>query len=115
MWGVDADEPHSDALAVGDLVLIYLGEPASEFIGRAELASAAHAWTPAEARAFPGNADSGVLLAQVEEWETPVPMDLVLSRLDSSAKAKANFDVGVVQIIEHEYETVLAVAAERSA
>ena len=40
MWGVDADEPHRDALASGDLILIYLGAPEREFIGRAELASA---------------------------------------------------------------------------
>ena len=40
MWGVDADERHRDALAPGDLVLLYLGAPDREFIGRAELASA---------------------------------------------------------------------------
>ncbi len=42
MWGIDADEPHRDALAAGDLILIYLGPPEREFIGRAKLASAAH-------------------------------------------------------------------------
>jgi hypothetical protein len=25
MWGIDADEPHRNALAAGDLVLVYLG------------------------------------------------------------------------------------------
>jgi hypothetical protein len=50
MWGVHADEPHCDALASGDLVLIYLGAPEREFIGRAELASAVHEWTPSEAQ-----------------------------------------------------------------
>jgi len=39
MWGIDADEPHRNALASGDLILIYLGAPEREFIGRAELAS----------------------------------------------------------------------------
>ena len=37
MWGIDGDEPHRNALAVGDLILIYLGAPEREFIGRAEL------------------------------------------------------------------------------
>jgi hypothetical protein len=27
MWGIDADEPHRNALAPGDLILIYLGAP----------------------------------------------------------------------------------------
>jgi hypothetical protein len=34
MWGIDVDEPHRDALAPGDLILVYLGAPAREFIGR---------------------------------------------------------------------------------
>ncbi len=42
MWGIDVEEPHRDALAAGDLILIYLGPPEREFIGRAKLASAAH-------------------------------------------------------------------------
>ena len=53
MWGIDADEPHGDALAAGDLVLVYLGAPDREFIGRAELASAVHEWTPSEAQVYP--------------------------------------------------------------
>jgi hypothetical protein len=114
MWGVDADEPHRDALAAGDLVVVYLGAPDREFIGRAELASAVHAWTPTEAQVYPGASSSGVSLARVEEWGRPVPMNVVLSRLDRSAKAKADFEVGVVRITEHEYETVLAVAGEHA-
>ena len=113
MWGVDGDEPHRDALAAGDLVLIYLGAPEWEFIGRAELVSAAHAWTRSEARAYPGDSSSGVLLAQVEEWDPPVPMSTVLSQIDRSAGARADFEVGVVRITADEYETALAVAAER--
>ena len=41
-------------------------------------------------------------------------MFAVLSRLDPSAKARADFDAGVVRIIEHEYETVLTLATERT-
>ncbi len=114
MWGVDADEPHRDALAAGDLVLVYLGATERKFIGRAELASAAHDWTPSEAQAYSGDLPGGVLLTQVEEWDPPVPMSAVLSQMDPAEKAKADFDVGVVRITEGEYETALAVAAGRA-
>ena len=105
LWGVDADEPHRNALASGDLVLIYLAAPEREFVGRAELASPVRAWTPSP---------SGVLLAQVEEWNPPVPMKTVLSQIDPAENAKADFDVGVVRITAHEFETALAVAAARA-
>jgi hypothetical protein len=114
MWGIDADERHGNALAPGDLILIYLGAPEREFIGRAELASAAHEWTPSEAQMYPGDSPSGVLLAQVEEWDPPVPMSAVLSQLASAETAKADFAAGVVRITAGEYETALAVAAGRA-
>ena len=114
MWGVAADEPHRDALAPGDLVLIYLGAPEWTFIGRAELSSAVHEWTPSEALAFPSDSPSGVLLAQVEEWDPPVPMKPVLSQIEPSEKARADFEAGVVRITPNEYETALAVATGRA-
>jgi hypothetical protein len=112
MWGVDADEPHRDALAAGDLVLVYLGAPERKFIGRAELASPVRDWTQSEAQAYPGDSLAGVLLAQVEEWDPPVPMSAVLSRIDMSAGARADFETGVVRITADEYETAIAVAAQ---
>jgi hypothetical protein len=119
MWGIDAEEPHSSALAPGDLTLIYLGAPERDFIGRAELASAVHDWTPSEAQVYPGDSPSGVLLAGVEEWDPPVPMHAVLPQVDPAgsnpyiqANAKAGFHAGVVRITAHEYETVLALRAE---
>jgi hypothetical protein len=115
LWGVDADEPHRDALAAGDLVLVYLGAPDREFIGLAELASAVHDWAQAEARVYPGESPSGVSLAQVEEWSPSVPMHAVLSRIDTSENARADFENGVVRITADEFETALAVAGERSA
>lgn len=115
MWGVHADEPHCDALAPGDVVLIYLGgAPEREFIGRAELASAVHEWTPSEARVNPGDSPTGVLLAQVEAWDPPVTMSTVLAQIDPAENAKADFQAGVVRITAHEYDTALAVAAGRA-
>jgi hypothetical protein len=51
-----------------------------------------------------------VRLALIEEFDPPVRMDVVLSRLDSPL-ARADFDAGVVEITAHEYETVLSVAS----
>jgi hypothetical protein len=119
MWGVDAEEPHSGALASGDLTLIYLGAPQRDFIGSAELASAVRDWTPSDAQVYPGDSSGGVLLAGVEEWDPPVPMHAVLPQIDPAASnpyiqanAKAGFHAGVVRITAHEYETVLALRAE---
>jgi hypothetical protein len=109
MWGVAADEPHRSALDAGDLVLLYLGAPERELIGRAVLLSAVHKWTPSEAATYPGDASSGVLLADVEEWRPPLPMSEVLARIDTSEGARADFETGVVRITENEYETALSV------
>ena len=114
MWGIDAGEPHGNALAPGDLSLIYLGAPELEFIGRVELASAVQAWTPSEAQMYPGDSPGGVLLAQVEEWDPPVPMSAVLSQIDPAENARAEFEAGVVRITAGEYETAIAVAAGRA-
>lgn len=111
MWGVDEDESHRDAVAAGDLILIYLGPPERVFVGRAELASAVHDWTLSEAQLYPGDSLGGVLLAQVEEWDPPAPMETVLARIGPSESAKADFRAGVVRITASEYETAVAVAA----
>ena len=78
-------------------------------------------WSPAEVRAHPFGAQSGVLLADVEEWDPPVPMQAVVARVDPSgsnpfvqANARDGFRSGVVLITEGEYEAVLAVRAEIS-
>ena len=89
MWGVGRTGGHRDALAPGDLALIYLSAPQAEFIGRAELATAVHDWTPAEAAAYPGDSVSGVLLADFEEWDRPVPMDAVVRRIDPTDRTRS--------------------------
>jgi hypothetical protein len=110
MFGVHADEPHCKALASGDLVLIYVGAPEREFIGRAELASEVHEWTASETRLNPGVTSTGVLLGQVETWNPPIPMGSVLAHIDSP-EARSDFEAGVVRITAGEYETAVAVAA----
>lgn len=122
MWGVDRTERHRAALAPGDLALIYLPAPEAEFLGRAELATAVHDWTPSEATAYPGGSASGVLLAHVEEWDPPVPMDTVVRRIDPTgsnplvqANASVGFGMGVVRITDEEYENTLALRREAHA
>jgi hypothetical protein len=117
MWGVGRHERHRDTLAPGDLALIYLPAPEAEFIGRAELATAVHGWTPSEAEAYPGDAPSGVLLSHVEEWDPAVPMGAVVQRIDPTgsnplvqANAAAGFRTGVVRVTGDEYEAALALS-----
>jgi hypothetical protein len=114
IWGVDAGERHRDALAPGDLVLLYLGAPDRKFIGRAVLGSAVRDWTRRRARVYRGDSAGGVLLAEVEEWDPPVPMSAVLAQMDPAENAKADFQAGVVRITANEYATVLAVAGRRA-
>jgi hypothetical protein len=115
MWGVGRDEQHRDALAPGDLALIFLPSPDAEFIGRVELATAFHEWTASEAEAYPGDADGGVLLANVDEWDVALSMDSVVHRIDPTGSnpivqenAAAGFAAGVVLITAAEYESALA-------
>jgi hypothetical protein len=122
MWGVGPDERHRDALAPGDLALIYLSAPETAFIARVELASGVRDWTSSEAAAFPGDAEGGVLLAQVDEWDPAVPMDAVVRRIDPTGSnplvqtnAAAGFPTGVVRITLDEYEHALALGREAQA
>jgi hypothetical protein len=82
MWGIGEDERHRDVLAWRDLILICLASPGREFIGQAELASAVHEWTSAEAQVYPGDSPGGVLLSHVQELDRPVGMNTVLPRVD---------------------------------
>ena len=122
MWGVGRDERHRDALAPGDLALIFLPAPVEEFIGCAELATAVHEWTPSEAAAYPGDSAAGVLLASVDEWDLAVPMESVVQRIDPTGSnpivqtnAAVGFRMGVVLITADEYQNALALNREAPA
>jgi hypothetical protein len=119
MWGIGRQERHRDALAPGDLALIYLPAPEAEFIGRAELATAVHDWSASEAEAYPGDSPSGVLLSHVEEWDPAVPMATVVQRIDPTASnplvqenAATGFRTGVSRITDGEYENALDLSRE---
>jgi hypothetical protein len=119
MWGIGRQERYRDALAPGDLALIYLPAPEAEFIGRAELATAVHDWSASEAEAYPGDSPSGVLLSHVEEWDPAVSMATVVQRIDPTASnplvqenAAAGFRTGVSRITDGEYENALDLSRE---
>ncbi|WP_432882536.1 hypothetical protein ACQPYH_39745 [Kribbella sp. CA-245084] len=97
-WPIDPTEPHAQALASGDQVLIYLGPPERVFIAHAELASP---WT---------DATQGVLLTHVERWTPPIPMETVLAKIPPTENAQADFPRAVVRITRVEYESALSAA-----
>jgi hypothetical protein len=117
LWSVG--ERHAGALAPGDLALIYVAASGGGFIGRAELATAVHAWSPSEARAAPEGSPRGVELSDVELWDRAVPMTTVVARVDPTGSnpvvqqnARAGFRSGVVRLTAHEYEAALAASRE---
>jgi hypothetical protein len=121
MWGVGREERHRDALAPGDLALIYLAAEA-ELVGCADVATAVHDWSPSEAEAYPGDSPSGVLLSHAEDWDPAVPMESVVQRIDPTASsprvhanAAAGFQMGVVRIDDFEYEAALALSRDTQA
>src|SRR6476661_6165453 len=84
-----------------------------EFVGRAELKTAFLDPMPSEPDAS-GQAVSGVLLVDVEDWTSGVPLDVAVQRIDpkgSNPYVQANaagFHAGVVQITVNEYDIVVS-------
>jgi len=121
MWGIGADERDRHALAPGDVALIFVTTPEREFIGRVELATEVHEWTPEEAGSYPGDASGGVLLAGVERWDPAVSMETVVARIDPAgsnpivqSNAAHGFPRGVVGITADEYEAAMALRPRSS-
>jgi hypothetical protein len=112
MWGIGAKAPNRMSLTAGDHILIYVGAPEYEFIGHAELASAAHEWSLEEMARYPGSFESGVTFSKAESWPHPVSMKSVLPQLAfKETNPGARFFSGVIRITKEDYETVVAVGA----
>ena len=111
-WVVSRDERHRDALAPGDLALIFVALT-REFVGRAVIKSAFLEPMPSDP-ADSGIAVSGVLLGDVEYWTNAVELAVAVQRIDpngSNPYVQANaagFRAGVVQITVKEYDIVLS-------
>ena len=114
LWPLERDERHCSALAPGDLALIHVGTPRCEFVGRAVLATAFHAWTPSELEACAGGGSGGVQLTDVEEWPGAVSLDDVVRRIDPTASNPyvqanaAGFRSGIVSITAGECAAAIA-------
>jgi len=115
-WVFDREERHRDAIAPGDLALVFVALT-REFVGRAKLETAFLDPIPSDA-ATSGPPLSGVLLGDVEEWTTGVPLNIAVQRIDPTASNPyvqsnaAGFRAGVVQITVSEYDIVVALHDE---
>ena len=111
-WVFSREERHRDALAPGDLALVFVALT-REFVGRAELKTTFLDPMPSDP-ATSGPAVSGVLLGDVEDWTSGVPLDVAVQRIDpegSNPYVQANaagFRAGVVQITVKEYDIVVS-------
>jgi hypothetical protein len=111
-WAVSRDERHRDALAPGDLALVFVALT-REFVGRAELKTSFLDPMPSDSAAS-DPVVSGVLLGDVENWTVGVPLDVAVKRIDpngSNPYVQANaagFHAGVVQITVNEYDIVMS-------
>ena len=115
-WAVGREERHRDTLAAGDLVLVFVALT-REFVGRAKLETKFLDPLPSDP-ATTGPTASGVLLDDVEQWTSGVPLDVAVQRIDPTASNPyvqanaAGFRAGVVQITVSEYDIVVALHDE---
>lgn len=111
-WVVSRNERLRDALAPGDLALVFVALT-REFVGSAKLKTTFLDSMPSDPDAS-GPAVSGVLLSDVEDWTSGVPLDVAVQRIDpkgSNPYVQANaagFRAGVVQITVKEYDIVVS-------
>jgi len=111
-WVFSREERHRDAIAPGDLALVFVALT-REFVGRAEIKTAFLDPMPSDP-ATPGTAVTGVLLGDVEDWTSGVPLAVAVQRIDpngSNPYVQANaagFRAGVVHITANEYDIVVS-------
>ena len=111
-WVVSREERHRDAIAPGDRALVFVALT-REFVGRAEIKTTFLDPMPSD-QATSDRAMSGVLLVDVEDWTSGVPLDVAVQRIDpkgSNPYVQANaagFHAGVVQITVKEYDIVVS-------
>ena len=85
---VNRGENHRDALAPGDLALVFVALT-REFVGRAELKTTFLDPMPSDP-ILSGPAVSGVLLSDVEDWTSGVPLDGAVKRIDTKGSNPTN-------------------------
>jgi hypothetical protein len=111
-WVLNRNERHRDALAPGDLALVFVSRT-REFVGRAKLKTTFLDPMPLDP-AVTGPAASGVLLGDVENWKSGVQLGVAVQRIDpegTNPYVQANaagFHAGVVRITVKEYDIVVS-------
>lgn len=115
-WVVSREQRHHDALARGDLVLVFVAVT-KEFVGQATIETAFLDPIPVDSAAS-GPAVTGVLLADADVWTSDIPLAVAVQRIDpmgSNPYVQANaagFRSGIVQITAEEYDKVLSLHDE---
>ena len=111
-WAIGGEESHRDALAPGDLALVFVALT-REFVGRATVTTAVLGPMSLDP-VTSGLAVGGVLLGDVEDWASGVPREVAVQRIDpmgSNPYVQANaagFRAGVVQITVKEFDIVVS-------
>ena len=85
---VNRGENHRDALAPGDLALVFVALT-REFVARAEIKTTFLDPMPSD-QATSDRAMSGVLLVDVEDWTSGVPLDVAVKRIDPRGSTPTN-------------------------
>jgi predicted RNA-binding protein len=112
-WGLGERTPNRSSLRKGDEVVWYVGRPVKSFSGRAVLASDSFETTEEQRnRVSHGKnfyrAEYGVFLEQIQIWDKPLPVDIVLAHLkfiENKRNWGAYFQGGVRQISEEDFRT----------
>jgi len=111
-WAIGGEERHRDALAPGDLALVFVALT-REFVGCAEVKTPFLDPMPSDPDTS-SPALSGVLLGDVEHWTSGVPLKIAVQRIDpkgSNPYVQANasgFRSGVVRITVKEFDVVMS-------
>ena len=112
LWGIGSKTPNQRNLVTGDKVVFYLTNPAMAFAGTATISSTVLNEEEQDMLSRESvflNADGGVRLADIDEWEEYRPIKALLSDL-KFIKNKENWGShlqgGVTRISEEDYELI---------
>lgn len=114
-WGLNESNVNFNSLLEGDRIIFYVGRPKSVFAGNVSLASPGIRLAGDEKEELSHGisfyrADAGVLLKDIEIWENPQPVVILLPNLKfikNKEKWYTHFQGGIIRISEEDYETIL--------
>lgn len=115
-WGIGERTPNRRNLEKGDRVVFYLGAPEKAFAGTAVLNTSCYKLSDEQKSVYGHGdvfftSDYGVELVDIEEWQTPIAVEVLLSNLDFIENEEywfPYFQGGVRRISEKDYRTIVA-------